>query len=64
MSTQNNDNTAKFINSMILLFVGGIVAIAVLGFVNGAINWTGVVIMIVFIGLLLAYRGRVNKNTK
>jgi hypothetical protein len=64
MSAQNNENSAKFINNAILLFVGGIFAIAVLGFFNGAINWTGIVIMIVFIGLLLAARGRVNRKTK
>jgi membrane protein implicated in regulation of membrane protease activity len=65
MSTQNNgDNTAKFINNMILLFIGGIIAIAVLGFINGGINWTGIVVVLVVIAALLAYRGRSNKKSK
>ena len=64
MSTQNNDNTTKFINNMILLFVGGIIAIAALGFINGLINWTGIVVVLVVIAALLAYRGRSNKKSK
>lgn len=64
MSTQNNDNTTKFINNTILLFVGGIIAIAVLGFINGSINWTGIVVVLVVIAALLAYRGRSNKKAK
>lgn len=64
MSTQNNDNTAKFINNTILLFIGGILAIAVLGFINGAINWTGIVVVLVVIAALLIYRGRSNKKSK
>jgi membrane protein implicated in regulation of membrane protease activity len=65
MSTQNNgENTAKFINNMILLFIGGIIAIAALGFINGLINWTGIVVVLVVIAALLAYRGRSNKKSK
>ena len=64
MSTQNNDNTTKFINNTILLFVGGIIAIAALGFINGSINWTGIVIVLVVIAALLIYRGRSNKKSK
>ncbi|HEX8567850.1 MAG TPA: hypothetical protein VF648_19575 [Pyrinomonadaceae bacterium] len=64
MSTQNNDNTTKFINNTILLFVGGIIAIAALGFINGLINWTGIVVVLVIIALLLVYRGRSNRKSK
>jgi membrane protein implicated in regulation of membrane protease activity len=64
MSTQNNDNTTKFINNMILLFIGGIIAIAVLGFINGSINWTGIVVVLVVITALLAYSGRSNQKSK
>jgi membrane protein implicated in regulation of membrane protease activity len=61
---QNNDNTAKFINNAILLFIGGIIAIAALGFINGLINWTGIVVLLVVIAVLLAYRGRSNLKSK
>ncbi|HEX8195440.1 MAG TPA: hypothetical protein VF571_04455 [Pyrinomonadaceae bacterium] len=65
MSTQNNgENTAKFINNMILLFIGGIIAITVLGFINGSINWTGIVVVLVVIAALLTYRGRSNRKSK
>ena len=65
MSTQNNgDNTVKFINNAILLFIGGIIAIALLGFINGLINWTGIVVVLVIIALLLVYRGRSNRKSK
>jgi hypothetical protein len=65
MSTQNNgDNTAKFINNAIMLFIGGIIAIAALGFINGLINWAGIVVVLVIIALLLVYRGRSNRKSK
>ena len=64
MSMQNNDNTTKFINNTILLFIGGIIAIAALGFINGAMNWTGIVVVLVVIAALLIYRGRSNKKSK
>ena len=65
MSMQNNgDNTAKFINNAILLFIGGIIAIAALGFINDSINWTGIVVVLVVIAVLLAYRSRPNRKLK
>ncbi|HEX8265183.1 MAG TPA: hypothetical protein VF596_07135 [Pyrinomonadaceae bacterium] len=65
MSTQNNGgNTAKFINNAILLFIGGVIAIAALGFINGLVNWTGIAIILVIIALLLVYRGRSNRKSK
>lgn len=65
MSTQNNgDNTAKFINNEILLFIGGIIAIAALGFINGSINWTGILVVLVVVAVLLAYRSRSNRKLK
>ena len=65
MSTQNNgDNTVKFINNAILLFIGGVIAIAALGFINGLVNWTGIAIILVIIALLLVYRGRSNRKSK
>lgn len=65
MSTQNNgDNTAKFINNAIMLFIGGIIAIAALGFISGSINWTGIVVVLVIIALLLFYRGLSNRKSK
>ncbi|HEX8396495.1 MAG TPA: hypothetical protein VF644_03670 [Pyrinomonadaceae bacterium] len=65
MSTQNNgDYTAKFVNNAILLFIGGIIAIAALGFINGLINWTGIVAVLIIIALLIVYRGRSNRKSK
>ena len=54
----------KFINNAIMLFIGGIIAIAALGFINGLINWTGIVVVLVIIALLLTYRGRSNRKSK
>lgn len=52
----------KFINHSILLFVGAAIPIGILGFMNGAINLTGIVAIVVVVVGLLIYRGRLNKK--
>ncbi len=64
MSTQNNDNSAKFTNHLILLFTGSLIAIGILSFINGLINWTGIAVIAVVIAVLLVYRGQANRKTK
>jgi hypothetical protein len=61
MSAQNN---TQFINHLILLFICAAIPIGLLGFMNGAINWTGIVVIAVVIAALLVYRGRLNTKTK
>ena len=56
-------NNAQFINHMILLFIGAAIPISILSFINGSINWIGlIVIAVVIIGLLI-YRGQLNKKS-
>jgi c-di-AMP phosphodiesterase-like protein len=52
----------KFINHLILLFVGAAIPIGILSFMNGSINWVGVLVIAVVVVGLLIYRGQLNKN--